>query len=149
MISGCASALWRSPQVATGGINSTAAEEYPNYSPDGRYLAFASDRRGHRDIFMYDLEQKTLINLPNLNRRDSSQDQPSLSNDGRYIAYISNERGKLDVMVYDRISQQSKLLSLNLRGSVRHPTINGDGSKIAFQTSQAGQWQIMIVETGF
>ena len=54
---------------------------------------------GRRDIFLYDLESKQLVSLPNLNRRDSAQDQPSLSADGRYIAYVSTERGRTDIFV--------------------------------------------------
>jgi Tol biopolymer transport system component len=143
---GCSRALWIAPQIPGGGLNSQFAEESPAYSSDGRYLAFASDRNGHRDIYLFDLQQRGLLPLPNLNRWDSSQDQPSLSADGRYIAYVSNERGKSDILVYDRQIQRSVLLTANVRGSVRQPTISGDGSQIAFATSQLGQWNIAIVK---
>ncbi|MGF1590969.1 MAG: TolB family protein [Pleurocapsa sp.] len=142
---GCTGNLLTQPEILPGGINSNSTEEYPAYSPNGRYLAFASDRRGQRDIFLYDLESKQLVSLPNLNRRDSVQDQPSLSADGRYIAYVSTERGKTDIFVYDREQQKSELLTVNVRGSTKQPTINGDGSQVAFQASQLGQWKIVIV----
>lgn len=144
-ITGCQSSLFIQPDVIPGGINSNFVEEYPAYSANGRYLAFASDRRGQRDIFLYDLEAKQLISLPNLNRRDSTQEQPDLSANGRYIAYVSTERGKTDIFVYDRQTQSSKLLTANIKGSCSQPTINGDGSQIAFQASQLGQWKIFIV----
>ncbi|MEM8638634.1 MAG: biopolymer transporter [Cyanobacteria bacterium P01_G01_bin.54] len=141
--------LFIRPQIPTGGLNSNKAEEYPSYSGDGRFLAVASDRnRGHRDIFLYDLQARQLIPLPNLNRRDSSQDQPALSADGRYIAYISTERGRADVLVYDRETARSRLLTANLRGMVRQPTITADGTQVAFQTNQLGQWNIAIVDLG-
>ncbi|PSF36193.1 biopolymer transporter [Aphanothece hegewaldii CCALA 016] len=145
-LSSCNNALLITPQIPVGGLNSGVSEEYPSYSSDGRYLAFASDRNGRRSIYLYDLQQRQLVSLPNLNRRDSMQDQPDLSLDGRYIAYVSTERGKTDIMIYDRLSQRSELLTANVRGSVRHPTISGDGKKVAFQTSQGGQWNIAIVE---
>ena len=144
-VSGCNSNLFVQPEIIPGGINSNSVEEYPAYSGDGRYLAFASDRRGQRDIFLYDLQAKQIISLPNLNRRDSSQDQPALSGDGRYLAYVSTERGKTDIFVYDRNSQKTELLTVNVKGSVAHPTISGDGSKIAFQASQLGQWKIVVI----
>ncbi|WP_019508176.1 TolB family protein [Pleurocapsa sp. PCC 7319] len=145
LIGGCNSSLLIQNEVIPGGVNSNSPEEYPAYSPDGRYLAFASDRRGQRDIFLYDLQVKQLLPLPNLNRRDSTQDQPALSNDGRYIVYVSTERGKADIFVYDRQQQKSELLTANIKGSSSHPTINGNGSQIAFQASQLGQWKIVII----
>ncbi len=146
MISSCRHPLLITPEIPTGGLNTKSPEEYPTYSGDGRYLAFASERQGRRDIYLYDLQQKRLVSLPNLNRRDSSQDQPALNFDGRYLVYVSTERGKPDVMIYDRQQQRSTLLTANVRGSVRQPTITGDGSQVAFQTSQLGEWNIAIVD---
>lgn len=145
LIGGCSTSLLTQPEIIPGGINSNSTEEYPSYSPDGLYLAFASDRRGRRDIFLYDLQSKQLVSLPNLNRRDSSQDQPALSSKARYIAYVSTERGKTDIFVYDRQSQKSELLTTNIKGSSSHPAISADGSKVAFQASQLGQWKISII----
>ena len=98
-----------------------------------------------RDILLYDLQKRNLVPLPNLNRRNSSQDQPSLSADGRYIVYVSTERGKSDIFIYDRNRQKTELLSANIKGSVSNPTVSGDGSKVAFQASQLGQWKIVVV----
>jgi len=145
VLGACSGNLLTQPEIIPGGINSNSTEEYPAYSQDGRYLAFASDRRGRRDIFLYDLQDKRLLSLPNLNRRDSAQDQPSLSIDGRYIAYVSTERGKTDIFVYDRQTQKSELLTVNVKGSAKQPTISGDGSQVAFQASQLGIWKIVIV----
>jgi Tol biopolymer transport system component len=142
----CSGNLLTQPEIIPGGINSNSPEEYPAYSQDGRYLAFASDRRGQRDIFLYDLQAKRLVSLPNLNRRDSAQDQPALSSNGRYIAYVSTERGKTDIFVYDRQQQTTELLTVNVKGSNKEPTISGDGSQVAFQASQLGQWKIVIVK---
>ncbi len=142
IITGCA----KTAQLLPGGINSNSTEEYPNYSGDSNYLVFASDRNGQRDIFLYDFTQRQLVSLPNLNRNNSSQDQPSISQDGRYIAYVSTERGKSDIFVYDRQRQRTELISSDIKGSASHPTISGDGSKVAFQASQLGQWKIVLVE---
>jgi hypothetical protein len=43
--------------------NSPADERYPVYSPDGRYLAFASNRSGAFDIFIYDQATGDLFQL--------------------------------------------------------------------------------------
>ena len=142
---GCNDSVLLSPQVVAG-LNSKSADQHPSYSSDGRYLAFASDRSGSRAIYLYDQEQSRFINLPNLNYRNSSQDQPFLSADARYIIYVSTERGRADIMVYDRYNERSELISANTRGSVANPTISKDGRKIAFETTQLGQWHIVVVE---
>jgi len=144
-IAGCRG-LFVVPEELTGGLNTTAPELDPAYSSDGRYLAFSSDRDGRRDIYLFDLQERRLVPLPNLNRRNSAQEQPALSADGRFIAYVSSERGKPDVFVYDRQTQRSELLTANVRGAARQPTISGDGRRVAFQTSQSGQWNIATVE---
>jgi Tol biopolymer transport system component len=136
------------PQVIGGGINSQFADEHPTLSSNGRYLAFASDRTYSRNIYLYDLQAKRFIDLPNLNRLNSSQDQPTLSADGRYIAYVSTERGRPDVFVYDRNSGRSQLLTATIRGSVRYPTISGDGKTVAYQSSRLGQWHIELYDRG-
>lgn len=145
-LTSCGLRWHQSPQIVAGGINSNSSEEYPTISGDGRWLAFASDRKGHRDIYLYDFQGRSLVSLPGLNRRNSSQDQPSISADGRYIVFVSNERGRTDIVVYDRQSRSRRLISADIRGSVRQPTISGDGQKIAFQTNQTGQWKIAIAD---
>jgi len=137
------------PPVNQGaGFNSTTADEFPALSGNGRYLAFGSDRQGQRNLYLYDLQERRFVDLPNLNRPNSSQEQPSLSEDGRFIAYISTERGRPDVFVYDRQTQQPQLLSQGVRGVCRHPSISGDGRYVAYQTSEGGQWNITIYDRG-
>lgn len=145
-LASCDRAIFIQPQLPSGGINSFAPDESPSYSADGQYLAFSSDRNGRREIFLYALNQRRLIPLPNLNQPNSTQSEPSLSNDGRWIAYVSTSRGKTDIMLYDRDRQHSELLTANVRGSVRHPTISGDGKRIAFQSNQLGQWDIVLID---
>lgn len=146
MLISCRSFSAVTPPILPGGINSNFPEESPAYSSDGKYLVFTSDRRGRRDIFLYNTSEKQLISLPNLNHRNSIQDKPAISTDGRYIVYVSTERGKTDVFLYDRQQQKSELLSANIKGSVDNPTISGDGRQIAFQASQLGQWKIVLIE---
>ena len=64
----------------------------------------------------------------------------------RRIVYVSTERGKTDIFIDDRQQQKSDLLTGNIKGSVRNPTIRGDGKKVAFQSSQLGQWKIVLLE---
>ncbi|MCC2670071.1 MAG: hypothetical protein K0Q72_2542, partial [Armatimonadetes bacterium] len=56
--------------LPTPGLNSFAAEQAPAITPDGRYLAFVSERldgAGHRDVYLYDRSAGKLLATPALN----------------------------------------------------------------------------------
>lgn len=131
-----------------GSLNSIRRDESPQLSYDGRYVVFMSDRPGYRAIFLYDLQQRRLINLPGLNRPGIMQDQPSISADGRYIAYRSEARGKSDIYVYDRLTRNQDLITANWQGDVHSPSISGDGRFVAFQSDRTGQWNIEVYDRG-
>jgi Tol biopolymer transport system component len=129
-------------------LNSSAADQEPSYSYDGRYLVFASDRLAQRSIYLYDMQQRRLVDLPGLNQPNTLQEQPDISADGRYIVYISEQLGKPDVFVYDRQTSEAKRLTENILAEVRHPTISGNGRFVAFESNRSGQWNIEIYDRG-
>jgi Tol biopolymer transport system component len=136
------------PQIIGATLNSLSAEQEPRFSYDGRYLVFTSDREVHRGVFLYDVQNRYLINLPGLNHPNSIQDQSDISADGRYIVYVSEERGKPDVFIYDRQTANSQVITDNILGEVRHPTISGNGRFVAFESNRSGQWDIEIYDRG-
>ncbi len=46
---------WTEPVNMGGGVNSSASENRPYVSPDGKYFFFTSTRRGNRDIYWIDM----------------------------------------------------------------------------------------------
>ena len=157
-LAGCGNFLWDSfssrgfltppTQNLGASLNSSAADQEPHYSYDGRYLVFSSDRLAQRSIYLYDVQQRRLINLPGLNQPNTMQEQPDISADGRYIVYISEQLGKPDVFVYDRQALESERITENILAEVRHPTISGNGRFIAFESNRSGQWDIEIYDRG-
>lgn len=63
------------------------AEEhaYPAFSPDGKWIAFSSDRHGNHDLFIAGSDGKAILTLV---KRSGTQTQPAWSPDGKQIAYI-------------------------------------------------------------
>ncbi|MDY7013562.1 MAG: biopolymer transporter [Cyanobacteriota bacterium] len=129
-------------------LNTSTAEHFPSFDYQGRYLAFASDRGPARGIFVYDLQRRQLLPLPNLNEAGSFQDDPDISADGRYIVYVSERGGKPDIWIYDRASSRAENLTRDLLGEVRHPTLSGNGRFVAFETNRSGQWDLAIYDRG-
>jgi Tol biopolymer transport system component len=148
-VSGCQDAGYVTPptQIIGSTLNTSAGEGYPHFSYDGRYLVFHSDRP-KRQVFLYDLPSRRLLNLPGLNIGQSMQYQPDISADGRYIVYVSEQLGKTDIFVYDRLTLQAKNITNNLIGEVRNPSISGNGRMITFESNRSGQWDIEIFDRG-
>ncbi len=149
-LSSCRESGYITPPVVSLGssLNTKAAEIQPDFSHDGRYLVFSSDRASSRNVFLYDLRNRRMLPLPGLNHLQSMQSQPAISADGRYLVYVSEQLGKPDIFVYDRIARESKNITRNFLGQVRNPTISGNGRFIAFEGNRSGQWNLEIYDRG-
>jgi Tol biopolymer transport system component len=67
--------------VELPGLNGSGADQSPALSPDGRYLAFVSERFGNagaRDVYVYDRNTRRLLPTPELNSARDDMD-PALA----------------------------------------------------------------------
>ena len=84
--------IWTVP--ASGGTASLlvahpATESRPMFSPDGKKLAFVSNRTGNGDIYLLDLETN---NLSRLTFDDASDNLDAWSRDGKWLYFYSNSK---------------------------------------------------------
>lgn len=145
---GCAPGQFRTPRpsLTNRGVNSIFPDQYPSFSSNGRYLVFSSVRGGSEDVYLYDLQQRQLVELPGLNSEETVETEPSISADGRIIVYISNSLGKSEVFLYDRQSRRIENISSRRPGDVRSPAISADGRLIAYESNGSGQWDIELYD---
>jgi hypothetical protein len=80
-------------------MKSVDEPESPNFSPDGKTIAFAALRGAVGDIYAVDLATEKITNLTEDNFNDSG---PTYSPDGKYIIYVA------------RVSGNEKLFRLDL-----------------------------------
>lgn len=82
----------------------------PDFSPDGRFLAFQGTVEGNADIYLLALSTGRVSNLTNHPATDA---HPTWSPDGRYIAFSTNRDGNDEIYIMDRSGEHLRNLSQN------------------------------------
>ncbi len=130
-------------------------QRMPALSADGRFLAYASNAKpgvGLTDIYLYDLKEKTVMALPEMNSK-SADLQPALSGDGRLIAFASDRPGGVgsrDIYLYDRAAKKFlPLPGANSLAAEQSPSLSADGRYLAFVSERlngAGERDIYLYD---
>lgn len=112
--------------AATGGAGN---DVWPDLSPNGRYVAFASSRTGNNEIFVLDLADGTLQNVSS----DAGDDNwPRWSPNGQQIAFHSNRDGNYNIFVVN--ADGSGLRRVTSDAALdQWPDWSPDGKRLAFR----------------
>ena len=120
--------------------NNTARDFFPDYGPDGRKIAFVSDRDFAPGVYT--------MNADGSKQRKTSRGSgivfasPSWSPDGARITFMSDQEGGNDVYVIRANGSGQKRLTVNGVPTDSGPVFSPDGTKIAFQTNRDGNFEI-------
>jgi Tol biopolymer transport system component len=82
-------------------ISSTQREDSPAFSPDGKRIAFYSNRSGNRELWTSDSDGTKLVKLTSFGGRGSIQGVPVWSPDNQNIALGVNLAGNSAIYVID------------------------------------------------
>jgi tricorn protease len=133
--------------AATGGearllVSHPANESRPIYSPDGRSLAFTSDRTGGGDIYILNLSNGA---LKHLTFDDGLERLDGWSRDGRWLHFSSTSRdiaGMNDLFRVRADGGTPMTISADRYTSEFFGVPSPDGQRIAFAArgNSAGQW---------
>ena len=113
----------------------------PNWSPDGRSIAYTSYRSGLPDIFVSHIYAGTMDVLT----KNSAQNfLPQFSPDGTRIAFLSTRDGNSEIYVMNRDGSNVQRLTNNpaIDGT---PTWSPTGAQIAFTSERTGTPQVYIM----
>jgi Tol biopolymer transport system component len=109
------------------------------FSPDGRWVVFTSERRGHPDLFVINLEEggepRLLVDGP------AMEDQAAISPDGATLAFVSTRDGNADVfsMPFRPAATERLDSAVNLTrhpGGDFRPAFSPDSRRIAFSSDR-------------
>jgi len=118
-------------------IASTRTETSPAVSPDGRSLAFVSDRTGFTEIWVSQIDGTNPVQITFL--RNASTGSPSWSPDGSRIAFDSRARG--EALVYAVAATGGSPVQVTSFPGVI-PVWSPDGKWIYFSSKHSGSMQV-------
>jgi Tol biopolymer transport system component/tRNA A-37 threonylcarbamoyl transferase component Bud32 len=141
--------IWRAPGPKSLGartpavplVSSTAGEGRSDYSPDGKRIAFESDRGGTMEIWVCESDGSNPVQFTSLGAPTGT---PRWSPDGKWIAFDARAEGHGNIYVIPSEGGASRRLT-NEPAENNVPTWSRDGKWIYFSSDRTGSWQIWKV----
>jgi Tol biopolymer transport system component len=122
--------------------SSTATNVRPSWSPDGKSIAFQSNRDGPYHIYVMNSDGS---NLRQLTSGDGNDDRhPSWSPDGRIIAVDTGEEIKREIALID-VASKNRTQITKLGKTAQFPSFSPDGRTIAFFLYNLGTMDLWTV----
>jgi eukaryotic-like serine/threonine-protein kinase len=139
--SGTAAPALTPPVVA---ISSTSSDLNPQLSPDGRRVAFQSNRSGEFEIWLADLDGGNSVRLTSMAAPRTGT--PRWSPDGSVIAFNANPEGHWETYLIPAAGgKPRRLMSDPTNDNI--PSFSRDGRWIYFSSNRSGEFQIWRVPT--
>jgi Tol biopolymer transport system component/predicted Ser/Thr protein kinase len=123
-------------------IYSTRGEDSPQYSPDGKKIAFVSERSGSPEVWVCEADGTNTRQVTYL-RGPSIGNKPSWSPDSRRLTFEANIEGHPEVYVIDAGGGSPQRLTSNPAGS-GNPSWSKDGRWILFDTTHVGIQKVPV-----
>lgn len=121
--------------------NNTAVNFHPRYSPNGKLIAFVSDRQGQNNLWLMDADGANP--RPLVIDRESRFAHPTWTRDGRYIVVtrifgvprIGMEKRDLRLWIYSLEDGTGRELAGDPVTQTAWPTVSPDGKFVYFDSS--------------
>ncbi|HSE62167.1 MAG TPA: protein kinase [Thermoanaerobaculia bacterium] len=142
--------LWKMPvDPATGRpagapqevIATTREDSRGAWSPDGKQIAFNSDRSGDMNIWVAPVGSTFARQLT---KGPGGDFQPNWAPDGRSIVFFSSHSGNADIWSADVVSAASRQLTKDPATEI-NPFFSPDGATIAYLSDASGRFEVWVM----
>jgi Tol biopolymer transport system component/predicted Ser/Thr protein kinase len=120
-------------------IASTRQDSMPQLSPDGRRVAFWSDRSGENEIWLADVDGTNPVQLTAMGA--GARGYPHWSPDGRFIVFHSALEGQWEIFLIPSSGGKPRNLSSNPANDFL-PSFSRDAKWIYFDSNRSGEFRI-------
>jgi len=124
-----------------------ATQGTPTFSPDGKKIAFVSNKDGAPRIYMMDVPAPGTslkdIKARLVSKRNQESTAPAWSPDGTKIAYCSITSGVRQIWVYDLTTREERQLTQGM-GNKENPSWAPNSLHLAFNSSDAGACELYL-----
>lgn len=120
-------------------ITSTQWDSNPSVSPDGRHIAYVSNRTGSYEVWMSDADGDNPVQMTSFGGPFTST--PRWSPDGNRIAFAGRGKDNVDIYILEVTGGRvERLTSANANDQAPH--WSRDGEWIYFGSNRTGRWQV-------
>ncbi|MGE0131247.1 MAG: LpqB family beta-propeller domain-containing protein [Blastocatellales bacterium] len=119
-------------------INSQREDDSPQFSPDGKKIAFASNRTGSMELWVCPSDGGSPLQLTHMVTHTGS---PRWSPDGRHLVYDSQQEMQGDLFVIDAEGGAPRRLTAEPAADIL-PSWSRDGTWVYFCSNRGGDRQI-------
>ena len=130
-------------QPATPGriaIGSRQLQAAPQFSPDGRRVAFASSRSGSWEIWVSAPDGSNAVQLTNFGNRQTGS--PHWSPDGKQLAFDARPEKHSDIYVIDPEGGKPRRLTNSGNNDAVVPNWSRDGRWVYYASNAGGDWDL-------
>jgi TolB protein len=118
-------------------------DAYPDWSPDGKTIAFVSDRDGLPHIYLMNWDG---TNQRRLTKSEMVELQPDWSPDGSMIVFFSGDDTKTNLYIINSNGTNVRQLTEQEDNYNENPVWSPDGTMIAFWSNRTGNKEIYSIK---